>query len=83
MEIQVGEIVSTVFFNSCGGWNWSQAFRVDAVTANFAAIRAIDEGVCHIQSHNHSMRDGDGFPIGTRFVVDKSQIDDDFVVWGI
>jgi hypothetical protein len=77
---QVGDIIFNVAFNSAGGWDWSESFRVTAVTNNFVAAIAHGDETQHNIAHWASS--GDGHMPNHRIVVQKNNIDLENIIHG-
>ena len=75
MTIKQQDVIYAVGFNSAGGWDSSQAYRVTAVTENYVAAIATDEP----EYHNTRLNAWGcmSYPIAHRVVIVKEFIDPD------
>jgi hypothetical protein len=81
-DVKVGDFIHNVAFNSAGGWDWSESFRVTAVSKHFIAAIACGDAQQHNTGH-WAAAGGDGFEPQTRIVVTRDSVDCDGVIWDI
>ena len=67
--------IFAVSFNSAGGWDRSQSFRVTAQTSRFMAAVAVDWAVDHADGHR-PVKHGWWKP-GERVVISRADIEED------
>lgn len=78
---EVGNFIFNVAFNSAGGWDWSESFRVVAVTRNWVAAIASGDGCQHNSGHNAAS--GCGHEPQQRIIVSQLDIDEDGAIFNL